>query len=218
MPDRSVYVSLALMVAYLSLRDAPSPSTSITSTLLNAEPTPSTSARAPVSGVQISVLNEAGDVVSSSSTAVHSLSISYCGSCGYGAMYAKQRTELISEFPTLRVDGSIHPTPAFQAGIAKVATALSWGSIIYGFAGEKLWTQYLHQPEPSVLATLRTNLLYRMGLFFVLNQVSARMGNSGAYEVSLDGTLIYSKLTSGTPPSTAALSALIRESVLNAVQ
>lgn len=116
------------------------------------------------------------------------------------------------------IDGAIHPTPFLQASIAKVATVLMWGSVVYGFAGEKLWAQVLQKTEPSFLVTLRTNLMYRIGLFFILNQISARAGNSGAYEVTLDGTLLYSKLSSGAPPTTEALSSLIRETVLNAAQ
>jgi selT/selW/selH-like putative selenoprotein len=207
MPDRSVYATLALLIVYLSFRDA-----SYTPSLIaNPQPPRPT----PLAGVKFTVLDDAGNVakVVSSQLTPHSLRVSYCGSCGYGKLYATQRAELSREFPSLTIDGSIHPTPFLQGFVAKAASLLSWATMLYSFAGEKLFVA-LKVAEPTLLTTLRGNIMYRIGLFFLLNQVSARLGNTGAYEVSLDGVLLFSKLATGNPPTTDALVTLIRNAVL----
>ena len=65
--------------------------------------------------------------------------------------------------------------------------------------------QYAGLAEPPWLAKLREQRWPLLAAFFVLNQLGGGLQNTGAYEVSINGELVFSKLKEGGVPHLAFL-------------
>lgn len=109
----------------------------------------------------------------------------------------------------------MHAIPPARAALASAASWSSWGLILYPMVGPKLLAN-LGVAEPPLLATVREQTLYRVLGFFLLGQVGKQLGSTGAFEVELDGALIWSKLQTGSPPSLDALLAALNAAAVDA--
>ena len=113
-------------------------------------------------------------------------------------------------FPSLRVEGSTHSPGALKEGAAAALTAAGYASLAYMALGSQLLAP-LGLAEPAWLAQQREARWPPMVAFFVLNQLGSGLKSTGAYEVSLNGQLLHSKLASGEVPSLARLAHLVQQ-------
>jgi len=77
------------------------------------------------------------------------------------------------------------------------------------------WTYFGYEvagPTPNIVTWAMENKIYAcMMTFFLCNMVETQLISSGAFEVSVNGELVWSKLELGNPPQPQQLINLVRE-------
>ncbi|KAG8339547.1 putative Rdx family [Trypanosoma vivax] len=68
----------------------------------------------------------------------------------------------------------------------------------------------------TIMARLQSHRTAVLIAGFILNMVAANLTQSGAFEVYLDGNLVYSKLESGVVPRAEALAEFIVQKLIEA--
>ena len=86
--------------------------------------------------------------------------------------------------------------------------------------GEQIFRALGYDTPPPAVAWLTANRMGAMGLYFALGMAGGAMSKTGAFEVTLDGELLYSALREGgRVPSVASIAlALARAGVQPAPQ
>ena len=91
---------------------------------------------------------------------------------------------------------------------SRALNVLLYAALAYMLVGTMLLGR-LGLEEPALLARVRESKLQLIVGYFVVNAVASSLVATGAYEVMLDGRLVFSKLASGGAPSTRQLAELI---------
>lgn len=109
----------------------------------------------------------------------------------------------------VRIVGGTYPTPPARALAAKLFSTAFMVSLGVALAGQQL---------TFLPATVRNFIGQQRGMIvgggFMLNMVGSSLGQTGAFEVTLDGKLIYSKLKAGTVPTVTEVRRTILEMTL----
>ena len=91
-----------------------------------------------------------------------------------------------------------------RSAVATVATYTGYAAMAYSVVGAQ-GVQYAGLVEPPWLLNLREQRWPLLVAFFVCNQLGGGLKNTGAYEVSINGELVFSKLKEGGVPHLAFL-------------
>lgn len=94
--------------------------------------------------------------------------------------------------------------------LSKAATVMQVGAIATSVLGGPLLRR-LGVAEPAPMTALRENQVQVFMGLFLLSSVAQNMEATGAFEVSLDGKLLFSKLQLGRMPSLDEIVALLEE-------
>jgi selT/selW/selH-like putative selenoprotein len=108
------------------------------------------------------------------------------------------------------VEGSTHSPGPLKEYASLLLTAAGYLCLAWMMLGQQLLAP-LGLVEPPWLAEQREARWPPMVAFFLLNQLGGSLKSTGAFEVTLNGQLIHSKLASAAVPSTAALARRISE-------
>ncbi len=109
------------------------------------------------------------------------------------------------------IEGGTHSPGALRVGAARAITTLLYAALAYLFVGPTVLGA-LGIMEPPWAAAARDSKMYMFLGYFLLNGVAAKLQSTGAYEVSLDGKLLWSKIAEGgAPPLEALARAISRE-------
>ncbi|CAM9408316.1 unnamed protein product [Ectocarpus fasciculatus] len=98
------------------------------------------------------------------------------------------------------VYGGIHPPPMHAQYIAQIATMSWFGGIIMMFGGESIFSA-LGMAPPQFYRVLQDNKGMTMVGLFVFNSIGNSMLSTGAFEIYVDGELVFSKLKEGRFPN-----------------
>lgn len=109
----------------------------------------------------------------------------------------------------LRIVGGTYPTPPARAAVAKACSFAFMAALALALAG----------PQLAIMPPFMVNFLNQqrgmvIGGGFLLNIVGNSLGQTGAYEVTLDGELIFSKLATGSVPPVEEVRRIILEKTL----
>ncbi len=107
-------------------------------------------------------------------------------------------------FPTLVVEGSTHSPGPLKEYASAALTYTGYAALAYMLLGAAALAP-LGVVEPPWLAAQREARYPLVIAFFLLNQLGGGLKATGAYEATLNGQLIYSKLATNAVPSTAFL-------------
>ncbi|KAG5492528.1 hypothetical protein JKF63_01106 [Porcisia hertigi] len=105
--------------------------------------------------------------------------------------------------------GGTYPTPPARALVATVCSTAFLASLGLALAG-----QHLAFLPPAVLNFVAQQRGPLVGTGFLLNMIGGALAQTGAFEVTLDGELIFSKLQAGAVPSTAEIRRVILQRTL----
>lgn len=114
------------------------------------------------------------------------------------------------DFPGVNIQGEVYPPTAYNAMLAQLLTYFFWIGLIVFFVGDPIFN--LLGPLGGKLRGLRTD--HPVLCFIVLmvsQQLAGQLLATGAFEVSVGGKQIFSKLQSGNVPSYETLSYLIQK-------
>lgn len=99
--------------------------------------------------------------------------------------------------------------PAFNQQVADILWYCQWALLVAVLAGEWLCAQ-LGLPTPSWLL-LKNNWMVVAGLFLGCSMLSQSMLSSGAFEVTYNGHMIFSKMKMGDFPQAPDVIAALKE-------
>jgi selT/selW/selH-like putative selenoprotein len=83
--------------------------------------------------------------------------------------------------------------------IASVSNLIWLFGIALLFGGSYIF-KALDVPEPKYYVAMKENPVMSFGVLFVINSFGASQLSTGAFEITLDGVVIFSKLQSGRLP------------------
>lgn len=117
-------------------------------------------------------------------------------------MNVKQFLE--TEFPELRgkISGGNHPPPDWAVYAMQAISLVHMIAIVIIFMGENVWNYipFVKQPPEWYRTCKQYPLQTFIGLFFILPTVVQSKFTTGAFEIMLDGEVLFSKIATGKFP------------------
>jgi selT/selW/selH-like putative selenoprotein len=106
------------------------------------------------------------------------------------------------KYPVLRgnIHSSTYPPSKFGQMVASITNIAWFGGIALLFGGTGLFKTF-EMAEPQFYVAMKNNPVAAFAGLFVMNSMGASLLSTGAFEVYLDDTLIYSKLERGRMPT-----------------
>ena len=108
-------------------------------------------------------------------------------------MFDEYKNTLKRRFPEMQYEVENYPVPFIRGLVGQAFSMLFMLGIAIGFLGKSFL------PE-SVMEWIQANTMMFYGGLFVLNMIGGQMLQTGAFEVGLDGKMLYSKLEAGALP------------------
>jgi len=123
--------------------------------------------------------------------------------------------QLGHQYPDIRIVGDNYNPGGGRVQMAQflgMVKMLVIAMILFKF---NPWTYFGYEvagPTPNIVTWAMENKIYAcMMTFFLCNMVETQLISSGAFEVSVNGELVWSKLELGNPPQPQQLINLVRE-------
>eukprot|EP00850_Spirogloea_muscicola_P006337 SM000030S11346 [mRNA] locus=s30:225061:226145:- [translate_table: standard] len=130
--------------------------------------------------------------------AARQVHIAYCTS----NVAMQYRRALLAAFPDVEVTLANYPPPPHKALLANAVQVAQLAGVALSLGGDYAFrTLGLAQPPAWYQAMMRNRLGYAAGFWLGGNMVINSLVSTGAFEVSLDGTQVSSKLQEGKVPS-----------------
>lgn len=116
------------------------------------------------------------------------------------------RQLLETNFPELRgrVRGSNYPAPLYATILSYALTFFQFFTFVVMYAGDSIWryVPFMRGQAPEWYYTMKQNgIPVLIALFLILPTVIQAHVKTGAFEVYLDGAIVFSKLGSGRMPT-----------------
>lgn len=123
-------------------------------------------------------------------------------------------------YPELRgkVHGSNYPPPAHATFAVQVAQLVQWSTLLLMLMGDGIFSTLGVHPSPAWYGQLKENKLNAFFGVFFMNSMAQSMTATGAFEVTVDGVLVFSKLESGRMPSASDLTARLERMGISALE
>lgn len=109
------------------------------------------------------------------------------------------------------VSGRNFPSPAWKVAVAQVASYAWLGGLALNFAGDPIFNALGVTNKPAFYAYLKANPMGCLGGLFLMNNLANSALSTGAFELYLDGELMYSKLESKVVPQIDEILTLLKE-------
>mmetsp|Transcript_1771 Transcript_1771/g.2781 ORF Transcript_1771/g.2781 Transcript_1771/m.2781 type:complete len:136 (+) Transcript_1771:373-780(+) len=98
------------------------------------------------------------------------------------------------------IDGENYPPPLSSQYIASATSLLFFGGLVLLMLGDQIFAN-LGIPEPDFYVYMKNNKMTSFGALFVLNNLGNSMLTTGAFEIFVNGDLVFSKLQTGRFPN-----------------
>lgn len=135
----------------------------------------------------------------------------YCISWGYKNTFQAVKQNLQARHPGLICEGDNFPATPLKQFVAKTLFYVRMGVLLIMLTGTKLFDMF-GVPVPEWYNGLQENKMMAMvGVFFMGNMVESSLLSSGAFEVSVNGEMVWSKMETGYLPSLEHLISLIED-------
>jgi len=99
------------------------------------------------------------------------------------------------------ISGSEHPIPPIKQLLSKLITYGQYAVVIMMIAGDWIFRQIGMAPPAIYYRMKEKQFIVIMACMFIGGQISNSLMSTGAFELYLDGNLIFSKLATGRMPS-----------------
>jgi len=119
------------------------------------------------------------------------------------------KQNLVARHPGLSIEGDNFPATPLKQFIAKTLFYVRMGILLVMLTGNKVF-EVFGVPVPEWYAGIQENKMMAMvGVFFMGNMMESNLLSSGAFEVSVNEEVVWSKLETGYLPSLEHLISLI---------
>ena len=94
--------------------------------------------------------------------------------------------------------GDYHQAPLYKRLLANLAFVLQFTLLGAVVAGQTFFQDLLKKPVPTFIEKLQERqILYATGIWIVFSSIQSMLTSTGAFEISIDGQLVYSKIETG---------------------
>lgn len=137
-------------------------------------------------------------------------------------MFAQYQQLLAEHQPDIVVKGDNYPPPGFRLQLAQLIGALKMALLLMLVISFDPWAYIGHEvmgPTPQAYTWALENKIFAcLMVFFLANMVETQLISTGAFEVSVGGDLVWSKLEKGRVPQPRELIPLILDRLGKAKQ
>lgn len=127
--------------------------------------------------------------------------------------------QLQHQYPDLRISGENFNPGNGRLQMAQLLGMLKMIVICMIMFKFNPWLYFGHEvagPTPSLVTWAMENKIYAcLMTFFLCNMIETQLISSGAFEVSVNGETVWSKLEMGNPPQPQQLLNLVKEKLTN---
>lgn len=125
----------------------------------------------------------------------NTVSIDFCSSCSYRGTAVAMKTMLETQFPGIHVVLANYPAPLPKQLLSKLVPIVQFSIIGIIMAGDQIFPRLGFAVPPAWYYSLRANRFGSMASTWLLgNFLQSMLQSSGAFEVSCNGDLVFSKL------------------------
>ncbi|XP_074366758.1 selT-like protein [Apium graveolens] len=125
----------------------------------------------------------------------HTVNIEFCSSCSYKGNAVTMKNMLESSFPGIDVVLANYPPPLPKRLLSKMVPAVQFGMIGLVMGGEQIFPRLGFAAPPQWYYSLRANRFGTISSTWLLgNFLQSFLQNTGAFEVSINGEQVFSKL------------------------
>lgn len=108
-----------------------------------------------------------------------------------------------AHFPEVPVTLVNHPPPPINVFLSRIVGAVQFAGLAVTIAGDSIFPVLGYSQSPPWYTGIQQNKLgYAAGIWIVGNMMHNMLLSTGAFEVSCNGQLIFSKLAENRMPST----------------
>jgi selT/selW/selH-like putative selenoprotein len=137
-------------------------------------------------------------------------------------VFAQYQQLLAEHQPDLVVKGDNYPPPGFRLPLSHLIGALKMAALLMLVISFDPWAYIGHEvlgPTPQAYIWALENKIFAcLMVFFLANMVETQLISTGAFEVSVGGDLVWSKLEQGRVPQPKELIPLIMDRLGKAKQ
>ena len=104
------------------------------------------------------------------------------------------------EFDMQNISGSTYPPSPTAERIAAITNTIWLLGIFLLFGGSYIF-KILNIPEPKILLMMKENQVASFVVLFMMNSIGASQLSTGAFEISVNDVVVFSKLQQGRLPN-----------------
>ncbi|KAJ0663998.1 putative selenoprotein, Rdx-type [Helianthus annuus] len=146
----------------------------------------------------------------------NTVQIDFCASCSYRGTAQTMKNMLESAFPGLNVVLANYPPPLPKRLLAKLVPVVQFGVIGVVMAGEHIFPRLGFAAPPAWYYSMRANRFGTISSTWLMgNFLQGFLQSSGAFEVSVNGEQVYSKLREKRFPGEIELRDAIGKRIAN---
>ncbi|KAL7598644.1 selT-like protein [Lactuca sativa] len=146
----------------------------------------------------------------------NTVQIDFCASCSYRGNAVTMKNMLESEFPGLNVVLANYPPPLPKRLLSKVVPVVQFGVIGVVMAGEHIFPRLGFAAPPPWFYSMRANRFGTISSTWLLgNFLQGFLQSSSAFEVSINGERVFSKLREKRFPGEIELRELVGKKIAN---
>ncbi|KAK9069329.1 hypothetical protein SSX86_013445 [Deinandra increscens subsp. villosa] len=146
----------------------------------------------------------------------NTVQIDFCASCSYRGNAETMKKMLESAFPGLNVVLGNYPPPLPKRLLAKVVPVVQFGVIGVVMGGEYIFPRLGFATPPAWYHSMRGNRFGTISSTWLMgNFLQGFLQSSGAFEVSINGEQVYSKLREKRFPGEIELREAISKRIVN---
>uniref|UniRef100_A0A7S2D3C0 Selenoprotein T n=1 Tax=Florenciella parvula TaxID=236787 RepID=A0A7S2D3C0_9STRA len=133
--------------------------------------------------------------------------------------FVELRNFLAHRYPELqgKIAGENYPPPPYANLAVSAAGTVQMGGIVLMMFGSQIFNT-LGMPEPEWYKELQENKMMAFCGVFFMNSMANSLTTTGAFEVLLDGEVVYSKLETGRMPNGRQLIELMEQKGIEMVE
>ncbi|XP_052172346.1 selT-like protein [Diospyros lotus] len=140
----------------------------------------------------------------------NTVNINFCASCSYRGTAVTMKNMLETAFPGITVILANHPPPFPKRLLGKILPVAQFGIIGITMAGEQIFPRLGFVAPPPWYYSLRANRFGTISTTWLLgNVLQSTLQSSGAFEVFVNGELVFSKLKEQRFPGEIELKDLV---------
>lgn len=107
------------------------------------------------------------------------------------------------------VNGGEYPVEPFKAFLSKIVTMIQYALYALLFAGDMIFQKLGIVPPPIYYKMSQNKAVAFFVIMFVVGNISSQLVSTGAFEISLNNNLIFSKIQTGRMPSIHEIDAIL---------